>query len=522
MTEDTLSNAWFDATLRLPRIGGLSDDEMRTHFPMMDGRWSAQTQDIITRHHARGLTLNANWALVRTWWACPSCLRNKQAVARLSPTGILLACLEAHHDHLREWCGRAFRSRLGSPPAYPVEAFHVETAAKDLVERFERELICQDCNAADGQAKIQLKGEIDPDFSFAPHEIKQFVRIRTNAAHEIDFERALAIWQSCRSDFESRKQFALELIARIANGELRRARTGAELRTADLWLRPGYLLGEAFAKAMTLHPDSGWENRSYWDFLARSTSNEGAGTNFTKRKKFAPRVPPTDAEYTALNSDIGRTTKPFRNASEDWRCACCGRLKREICRKSNAGQWIGRISHHLEYLLESDPTARELRRSLYPAFIPDPIVSKAVRTTLCHDCAGISAQLKAERREISNRVYLAIEDLRTVITAVAPHASHERDMSIAADCAQANAELVLAIDAFHEHRNLALGVHVRYRLAREWGFSDGKARAYAAMEVEETRGLLEGRLGPFLDWLLYEAARLDEKHTSSAELWNEE
>ena len=36
--------------LRLPRIATLPDDEMSTHFSMLDVRWSAQTQDLMTRH----------------------------------------------------------------------------------------------------------------------------------------------------------------------------------------------------------------------------------------------------------------------------------------------------------------------------------------------------------------------------------------------------------------------------------------------------------------------------------------
>lgn len=145
---------WFEVSLRLPNILKLSDQEMQQHFAILDGRWSAQTKHLVSSHKASGLSLNRSWALVRQGWRCPCCERDKTCLVRLSPKGILLARLEEHHDHFREWIDRAFDARFGRPRNLPPEALHVESSAHVMMERFSNELICSDCNAADGQIKL--------------------------------------------------------------------------------------------------------------------------------------------------------------------------------------------------------------------------------------------------------------------------------------------------------------------------------------------------------------------------------
>jgi hypothetical protein len=50
-----------------------------------------------------------SWALVPQNWSCPICRRSKVDIFRLSSRGILLANLEGHHDHLRDYVGRRAR-----------------------------------------------------------------------------------------------------------------------------------------------------------------------------------------------------------------------------------------------------------------------------------------------------------------------------------------------------------------------------------------------------------------------------
>ena len=55
-------------------------------------------------------------------------------------------------------------------------------------------LICGDCNAADGAVKRKFK--LPTDWSFAPHEIRQFVRTSSHSGRTIiDHERAYEIYE---------------------------------------------------------------------------------------------------------------------------------------------------------------------------------------------------------------------------------------------------------------------------------------------------------------------------------------
>lgn len=63
--------------------------------------------------------------------------------------------------------------------------------------RFETELICGDCNSADGAAKRKLG--LPSDWSFAPGEIARFVSVTPHSgATVIDYAEALRIYQQQR------------------------------------------------------------------------------------------------------------------------------------------------------------------------------------------------------------------------------------------------------------------------------------------------------------------------------------
>lgn len=360
------------------------------------------------------------------------------------------------------------------------------------------------------RSNSSLADEIDPYFSFSPQEIRAFIRISANTPHSIDRHRALEIWQQQKLDVETRKSFVSDLIERVAEGLFRRERTGSELRASNLWLRSDLLLSKAFSEAMILRPERRWSHSSHRDFLIRSTLNEGASTNGSKKGARKGGLL-SDEEYATLNVEFSNTSKPWKTAPENWCCACCARSKREICRKSNAGKWTARIFRHIEYLVETDYFIIEFRRAIYPAFIQEPIVSNEIRYTICQDCASISQQLKLQKPEITDHFYLTIADLQDSITATAPHHNHERNLSIAVDRVLANRSLAEAADAFSEHRNLAFQANMYFAIAIRSGFSEPDARAYAAMKLEAQRGLPEFGLRSFIDWLIGEGERLDWK-----------
>jgi hypothetical protein len=77
------------------------------------------------------------------------------------------ALLHAHHDH--------------AAPAW------------EHAGRFEHTVICDQCNAADGQAKRQLV--LPKAFTFSPVEIRQFVAARAHGSHGLRLDVAYRIFR---------------------------------------------------------------------------------------------------------------------------------------------------------------------------------------------------------------------------------------------------------------------------------------------------------------------------------------
>lgn len=114
------------------------------------------------------------WKRVGPDWTCPCCHRSKFQILRWTTRfprtpqrfDDWIAGLHEHHDHSVGW---------GSS----------ENA------RFPRTIICDQCNAADGAAKRQLK--LPANFSFSPHEISRFVTATPHGKHKLNMEVAAAI-----------------------------------------------------------------------------------------------------------------------------------------------------------------------------------------------------------------------------------------------------------------------------------------------------------------------------------------
>lgn len=119
------------------------------------------------------------WKRAGPDWACPCCRRTRFEILRWtvrfprSPNRFegWMAVLHDHHDH---------------------SAPYFSTARP----RFPTTTICDQCNAADASAKRSLK--LPDDFSFAPHEIAQFVTAAPHAKHSIDLSIAQALYTSVK------------------------------------------------------------------------------------------------------------------------------------------------------------------------------------------------------------------------------------------------------------------------------------------------------------------------------------
>lgn len=116
-------------------------------------------------------------------WACPGCGRSKFQILRWT---LLFPKLPGRHEG---WAG-GYHSHhdhgadglLGSPPK-----------ALRVPPRFERIVICEQCNTADGTAKKKLG--LPPQFSFSPSEIRTFVRSTAHGFHDVDYEMAHRIYR---------------------------------------------------------------------------------------------------------------------------------------------------------------------------------------------------------------------------------------------------------------------------------------------------------------------------------------
>lgn len=192
---------------------------MQLHFSEWDGRWSEQTSRALKRFEAKGLDLNENWALCPPYWSCPACRRSKDKIFRLSKRGILLAKLELHHDHLRDWIGPHSRELFGGDwlEKIPKSSIILIDYIRELTSRFDLCLLCSECNAADGKVKSCFRAEIDSKFSYTAQEVGQFVRAHVGQDHDIDYTKALNIWEAERSSFLARLALIDDLLVQLVD-----------------------------------------------------------------------------------------------------------------------------------------------------------------------------------------------------------------------------------------------------------------------------------------------------------------
>ncbi|HEY5868978.1 MAG TPA: hypothetical protein VI542_26025 [Candidatus Tectomicrobia bacterium] len=96
-------------------------------------------------------------------------------------------------------------------------ADHFRSGLCRFVERFPHEVICHDCNVAEGAAKQQTKA--DRYFSFAPPEIARIITASPNEKHRIDREIAASIWRAEADFLARRKRFVERTIKRLLGGD---------------------------------------------------------------------------------------------------------------------------------------------------------------------------------------------------------------------------------------------------------------------------------------------------------------
>jgi hypothetical protein len=149
------------------------------------------------RDDAREATLKSNWACLRPTeedyrgfngahcrniyrclpedWRCPGCRRSKFEVLRWTilypnkPESRRPGWAGGYHNH------------------------HDHGGDGGGIARFDRTVVCEQCNSADSVAKRKLK--LPSNFSFAPWEIQRFVTAFPHGKHLIDYGVARSVFE---------------------------------------------------------------------------------------------------------------------------------------------------------------------------------------------------------------------------------------------------------------------------------------------------------------------------------------
>lgn len=486
----------------------LTDEEMGLFFAQYDGKWSEQTKRALGTHKARGLELNKNWALTGQDWACPACRRRKTEIFRVSPSGVLLAKLEEHHDHLRDLVYRRARELFGNEwlRTAPRGTPHAMDALRELVTRFSNEMVCSDCNSADAEAKTRLGGRIHECFSFSPLDIADFVAVQPNAPHRVDLEKAEVAWNQLRPAFGARLKLINDLLPLVQAGVLAYQRGSPWFQVAQHQFGPGAHLHRAFLRETRRDERQTELSRALDEFLARSVQRDRAFAAPMRTAALGSVPVPSQAAYAAYNDPV--SPRLWRGTPEDWQCPVCERHKREVLRKSKAGKWSGGVREHIQHIAENDPTALWARRRLLPGFRNVIVIRDSETVLICSDCREVESELKRRRRDIPEP-FLSVDDLRDCLTAIAAHVAHQVDWDEAADRAMSNAAVSSAWDAYQRHSTMAAEFRQQYRRKME-EFGDSRKKAIRELservmfeaEIDDQEEAME-----LTEWLLEDAER---------------
>lgn len=281
----------------------------------LDGRWSGTTRRILALHGPDGsLDMNANWCLVGEDWTCPVCRRGKVAISKLGPGGSVHCWLVAHHDHFGAGWAR-------------------------FLLKFDRTLICSDCNNAEGALKASDPA-VDREFSFSPAEITCFIDAGPNRKHEIDLATARAIWSASRDELARRKDIRRRLRDAVPESDLRWRRSffipGVPIETAD-WSEVR-AANEALVGAVAdaLLRRAGSARNEFLD--ASVAAPHRAAPDAWRSAPERPRPDLTAVQRARIDGAIeADAPETWRTLPEDWRCELCGRGKHAFPRITKKG-----------------------------------------------------------------------------------------------------------------------------------------------------------------------------------------
>lgn len=488
-------------TIDIPNVEQMSDEAVARLAWGSDGRWNSQTKALMAQFKATKLDLNLPWARTWTGWQCPSCKRDKLNIARLSRSGVLRCKLERHHDHLEDLVRRIFDDENPSridDSEYNQQINIAKNAIVSLAARFSRTLICSDCNSAEAEIKKSVEG-VGKHFTFSPSEIGTFIKPTSNRSHELNIPEAQRIWEAKRNDFEDRVDFARRMARRFANGKNRQeiATSGREIPFQDAhyyWAQIGHM------------EPSVLENSLANQIEKRSISRDGDGL-FTAGKPKPKSRPPTDDEFIRIEQRLPPATKEYWvGLGDSWRCQCCGRNKREICRLSKRKEWTAKIHKIQDWVEETDPLSLDRRRLVARSSL---IIREHIPVYICQDCRNITTKLERLHPGTSGDI-LTARDISNVLVSVTANADHLVDYEKAFEIARDKQDMLVAVADYQRHRELSWDTSSRFMRRTKFGNPEKEVLKGLAKELAEKGRVRASHSLDDICWLIEEGKRFKE------------
>lgn len=330
----------------------------------LDSEYTYSTRKLVGNFQADGAHLNKWWVMTNTEWKCPCCNRKKSEIVRLNHRNYLKCQLHEHHDHMKEVVKSLFE-KISTGRNIIVadelsEKFAIKTAFS--LSAYDNTVICDDCNKADGDAKIIVGAH--KSFSFSPKEIGEFVKATPNQEHEIDEDIANLVWQRVKPIFQMRIEMA-EKFATIA----------AEKKD---WYQPS----ERTAKQTERGAKHFFEANGLLELdkyeperlLYNTEPFKGKNNSWRIKKNPVVKNKPSSNELNHLSGTRG---KYWNRYDENWSCPSCNRNKYDCVRPSKKNPWV--------FEVKSAPLFQEHEQVVN--YSADP---------MCADCIDTSINLGRE------------------------------------------------------------------------------------------------------------------------------
>ncbi len=166
---------------------------------------------------------NSSWHTTPPNWSCPVCKRSKLHITRVVKRGVLQGHMHDHHDHIHEYAESVAHKIIEIDKVtlyreYYSERKFINDNLCAFLRRFNKTLMCQDCNMADVNAK-RYRGDLCSFFSFSPSEIASFIIPEAHNEHRIDRKKVDEVCSSLGDMHDYRLKLCDVLVSRAMKNE---------------------------------------------------------------------------------------------------------------------------------------------------------------------------------------------------------------------------------------------------------------------------------------------------------------